>query len=186
MYNILVIHPEDSSTKFLCPIYERHMNQYTMPIKWTVVRGNVSSSQLKRLIKECDKVIMLGHGCEYGLFAPTSPKEPYGRLIINSKHVEFLREKECIGIWCNANIFFEKYGLKGFYTGMIISELEEAQMCSVKTDKDELLDQNFIFGDLLGDCIMFSPKGIYTYMTRTLSENKCEVAKFNRENLFCS
>jgi hypothetical protein len=41
-------------------------------------------------------------------------------------YVYLLRDKIGVYIWCNANVFVEKYGLKGFYTGMIISEYEES------------------------------------------------------------
>lgn len=107
----LVVHPIDPSTEFLCEIYKDK--------DWSVV-NDCSKSLLKQLIKDHDRIVMLGHGCPSGLFGHG------GRLIINSEFVYLLRTKELVGIWCNCDQFFQKYNLKGFNTGMIISEYGEA------------------------------------------------------------
>lgn len=107
----LVIHPIDSTTDFLTKIYYNK--------NYTVVRERISNSALIDLIRQNDRIIMLGHGTSLGLLSGEN-------FILTSKHVQFLRDKICIGIWCYANEFFIKYGLKGFYTGMFISEIDEA------------------------------------------------------------
>ena len=107
----LVIHPKDTTTDFLSLIYEDK--------DWTVITDNISKSALKRQIKAHDRIVMLGHGMETGLIG-------FNRLVIDSNLVYLLREKHCVCIWCNADKFVLKYGLKGFYTGMIISEVQEA------------------------------------------------------------
>lgn len=173
----LVIHPLDPSTDFLSVIYDNKTD-------WVVVRNNISNSKLKKLIKEHERVIMLGHGCDKGLFTPTSKTEQYGRLIINSSHVYLLRHKLCIGVWCNANIFFEKYNLIGFYTGMIISELSEAFDWSILTTNEQLLLQNILFGESLKACINLQPKEMYNYMLKYYIIQNCQVTLFNRKNLF--
>jgi hypothetical protein len=61
-----------------------------------------------------------------------------------SNYVYLLRDKIGVYIWCNANVFAEKYGLKGFYTGMIISEYEEALYECVNTTYHEI-EENVIF-----------------------------------------
>ena len=118
----LVIHPEDYTTRFLTVIHEGHDD-------WTVITHDVSHKVLKEQIKKHDRIIMLGHGTGWGLLG-------HGRFVIDSSLVYLLREKDCVCIWCNANDFVEQYGLKGFYTGMIISEMDEAYMCNVKVDVD--------------------------------------------------
>lgn len=107
----LVIHPKDSTTDFLSAIYVGR--------DWTIVRDNPSNSGLRKMIKEHDRIIMLGHGTEYGLIG-------YKRFLIHSNHVMLLREKVCVAIWCHADKFMRKYELSGFHTGMFISELDEA------------------------------------------------------------
>src|ERR1035437_860766 len=109
----LVIHPPDASTDFLKVIYEGK--------DWALINTNPSTKFLKEQINLHDRIIMLGHGTEEGLLG-------FGRYVIDSTLVYLLREKECVAVWCNADQFVGKYGLKGFYTGMIISEIDEALM----------------------------------------------------------
>ena len=107
----LVIHPKDASTDCLSVIYADR--------GWTVINTEVSHSALKKAITEHDRIVMMGHGDGNGLFG-------FGHYMIDSKLGYLLREKECVAIWCFANSFFLKYELTGFYTGMIISEHDEA------------------------------------------------------------
>lgn len=133
----LVIHPADPTTDFLKPIYEN--NELLIPD--TIVNGNmqhISKSRLKKLIKEHDRIIMMGHGTPYGLLG-------YMNYLIDDEFVYLLREKQCIYIWCNADRFVKKYGLHGFYTGMIISELEEARYCNVEATQQDVDEANSAF-----------------------------------------
>ena len=43
-----------------------------------------------------------------------------------------------VAVWCNADQFARAEGLHGLFTGMIISELCEAQMYQVETTQEEL------------------------------------------------
>ena len=108
----LVIHPKDESTKILSTIYENHKDD------WTIINNcDIPKSILIDRIKEHDRIIMMGHGTPGGLL------NPVGGYIIDSSFVYLLREKkEFVHIWCNADSFVNKYDLKGFTTGMIISE----------------------------------------------------------------
>lgn len=51
----LVIHPKDSSTDFLCPIYKDFKNK-------EVIRGGISKKDLLPIVHEHERIIMLGHG----------------------------------------------------------------------------------------------------------------------------
>ena len=82
---------------------------------------------------------MLGHGCEKGLFDSDM------NIVIDSNLVYLLREKLCVAIWCNADVFFLKYGLKGIYTGMIISEYIESMMYSILCDYQDIDNSNIGF-----------------------------------------
>ena len=135
----LVIHPQDDSTDFLCKIYK--------DTDWTVINSTVSKKFLKDSIKSHDRIIMMGHGCDRGLFNSNFD------VVIDSNLVYLLRDKDCIAIWCNADMFFTKYKLKGLYTGMIISEYTEAQYESVTTTFYEVEKSNELFSKAMRDGI---------------------------------
>ena len=98
---MIVIHPTDITTDFLKNIYPKRTVDF-------ILNETYSNSQISYMLNhmfENERIYMLGHGSEYGLFG-TPKGQP--RIIINSKHVDFLRKLECIGVWCNANMFAEK------------------------------------------------------------------------------
>ena len=67
--------------------------------------------------------------------------------------MQFLRDKTCIGIWCYANKFAEKYKLHGLFSGMVISELQEAIDLEFHVTKDEIDIEMEKFTSRLKDCI---------------------------------
>jgi len=162
----LVIHPKDLTTDFLSEIYSDK--------DWKVINKNVSTKYLKQQIKNHDRIIMLGHGTEQGLIG-------FYRFVIDSKLVYLLREKFCICIWCNANIFVEKYGLKGFYSGMIISEYEEAMLYSISTNIQWINESNKDFALAIKNSI---DDENMLEKTKELYEGNSSVVEFNRNNLF--
>ena len=142
MNKTLVIHPADPSTDFLSKIYEGR--------GWEVIRqreDTIRTKYIKERIKDNDRIIMLGHGTPYGLIGGMN-------FIINQTHVHLLREKELVGIWCNADQFFKKYGLNGFYTGMIISEVREANYLGIDTTDDEVNYSNALFTEAITESIV--------------------------------
>lgn len=162
----LVIHPKDSTTDFLSVIYSDK--------DWTVINSNTSKKILKEQIKIHDRIVMLGHGTEKGLIG-------FDRLVIDSTWVYLLREKICVCIWCNADVFVEKYGLKGFYTGMIISEYEEAIMCCVPTNSFWISESNTDFAFAIKNSI---DDENMLEKAKLLYEGNTSVVEFNRNNLY--
>jgi len=162
----LVIHPEDYTTRFLKLIYKDK--------DWTVISERVSKSYLKKQIKEHDRIVMLGHGTPYGLLG-------HGTFVIDSTYVYLLREKDCFAVWCNCNQFFEKYELKGFYTGMIISEMDEAYWCSVKTKPDELEASNWLFAEALQEAI---DNDNILETARSIYDGDSHLVEFNKNNMY--
>lgn len=162
----LVIHPKDTSTDFLSDIYSGK--------DWTVINTNISKSKLKTLIKENDRIVMLGHGTEHGLIG-------FDHFVINSELVYLLREKDCVCIWCNADQFVKKYKLKGFFTGMIISENIEANLFCVRATLDEIDESNELFAKAIkesidSDNMVEKVKSIYNLNTAVIN--------FNKENIY--
>lgn len=144
----LIIHPEDNTTSFLSIIYNG-MSDVDL-----ITDNHTPNSVIKEAIKCHDRIVLLGHGTEYGLFSGQNPKtHSFDRIIVDCKHVQLLRNKEIIAIWCNANIFGEKYGLNGLFSGMVISELEESFECGVQTTQEELNSENVKFAENLRFCL---------------------------------
>jgi len=162
----LVIHPKDSTTDFLREIYKDK--------DWTVINTNISKKALKEEIKTHDRVVMLGHGTAKGLFG-------FNKLVIDSTWVYLLRDKNCVCIWCNADKFVKKYGLKGFYTGMIISEYEEAIMYCVPTNLYWLTESNTDFALAIKNSI---DDENMLEKAKMLYEGNSSVVEFNRNNLY--
>lgn len=162
----LVIHPEDESTDFLENIYSN--------IECTVIGDEfIDDEYLRELIEDHDRIIMLGHGCPSGLFGG------YG-MIIDESHVPLLIKKEVVAIWCNADQFIKKYNLKGYYTGMFISEVQEASIYGIIANQRDIDRSNYLFATLacmyLESDMMMNIKEKY--------DTKCPVVDFNRNRLY--
>lgn len=140
----LVIHAEDPTTDFLCKIYEGKKD-------WTILRTaeECEKENIINAIAFHDRVIMLGHGYEHGLFG-------HGGLIVD-KEVVFLsglqNKKECVYIWCNADVFVQNNDLHGFFTGMFVSEPEEAEMYDLPFTKESIKKSNNLFAEVVGTYI---------------------------------
>jgi len=163
----LVIHPHDVTTDFLSVIYSN--------TDWTILTKNTSHKNLKELIKSHNRIIMLGHGTEHGLIG-------HKRFIINSKLVYLLKEKLCVCIWCNADKFVDFYRLKGLYTGMIISELEEAILYCVPATLKQIKESNKLFADTISKYI--NADYPLTAMKEMYTTDDNPVIDFNRQNIY--
>lgn len=165
----LVIHPKDVTTDFLTSLYSDNKD-------WTVINDNPSRKYLTEQIKLHDRIIMLGHGTEHGLIG-------FKRLVIDSNWVYLLRQKECVFVWCNADVFVKKYDLTGFYTGMIISEYDEALMyCLHNFNGKDIEESNTLFSDSLKNCIKDS--NMLDHMKANYHSTENPVIMFNQDNLY--
>ena len=174
----LIIHPKDKSTDFLIPIYKNIPNKF-------IVRGFLSQKDIHNIMINYDRIIMLGHGSPMGLMSVGQFKD--SPFIINRNSVPFLKDKECIFIWCNSDKFVEKYDLKGFYSGMFISEVVESKYCGLLGITQDIVDEsNKGFSKIMGSHINETLKGIYENVLRkyeTLTDTN-EVSKYNYERLY--
>ncbi len=87
----LIIHPADASTDFLKPIYVNISDAI-------VLNGGATKDQVKELIVQHDRIIMLGHGSPFGLFSIGQFVGNNG-YIVDSTMVDILKNVECISIW---------------------------------------------------------------------------------------
>ena len=176
----LVIHPDDKSTDFLCPIYQTIQDK-------TVLRNGFTKDEIKEQIKEYDRIIMLGHGSPDGLFAVGQFKTD-NSYIIDSSSTDILAEKEeNVYIWCHANKFVEKFDLKGFYTGMFVSEFLEVVYCQLPLVEDDVINEsNNGFSSIVSKYVNDSKSVIYKKVLEEyqIIANRNIVAAYNIERLF--
>ena len=173
-----VIHATDPTTQVLSLLYQQRED-----VKLCITERN-TSSDVQRAIRADDVIMMLGHGNEYGLFSKPDKNGDYRRFLIADRHVQFLRDKTCIGIWCYANKFAEKYKLHGLFSGMIISELQEAIDLGVPTTKDEIDTEMEKFTFRLKDCIETYGVEQTPMQMKELNDVQSALTKFNYGNLY--
>jgi hypothetical protein len=178
----LVIHPDDRSTDFLKPIYANIPDA-------TVVTGGITLDEVDNLIRKHDRIIMLGHGSPSGLFAvgQFNNEDDYVSHVIDEITVSLLRDKTNIAIWCNADQFMNKHKLNGFYSGMFISEVSEANYCGlVGTPQTVVTQSNNAFAKWLGEVINQPLHDVFDYVKSKytiLAENN-DVADYNAQRLY--
>lgn len=163
---VLVIHPQDSTTDFLCPTYTKD---------FTVIRTEVGDSLLKSLIRQHDVIIMMGHGDTKGLYG-------FGRHVVDASFVDELRKKICICIWCYASEFVEKYDLKTpFSTGMFISEWEEAHFLEVEHDDGDIEESNRWFTEALKGFFYDLKSYDYKRLVRCYNVGLNSITEYNKK-----
>jgi hypothetical protein len=177
----LIVHPKDQTTTFLHKIYEPISNK-------TVIRGGIGKNELRKLIENHDRVIMLGHGSPWGLLAVGQFPPKVGSYIIDYSYCDLLlAKKENIFIWCYANQFVERNRLEGFYTGMFLSELSEAFSWGYYISDSKLIEEsNGLFAEIVAKNInkplnILYPNVIQDYSSVSKTN---PIAQFNLERLY--
>ena len=94
-----IIHASDPTTKVLSHLYEGRKDISAF------ISETSTNSEIQHALSRNNIIMMLGHGNEYGLFSKPVKNGKYDRFLITDRHVQFLRDKTCIGIWCHANKF---------------------------------------------------------------------------------
>ena len=177
----LIIHPQDSSTDFLKPIYAQLSDV-------TVITKNTSREQVHKLISSHDQIIMLGHGSPNGLFNVSSIGT--GTYAIGGADVELLRNKQLVAVWCNSDQFIKRHQLTNvLYSGMFISEVSEAEYCNVQGDQAMVDESNNVFAALLGRMLGEMPtdlKTIHSMVGESYEElgEVNAVAKYNSDRWY--
>lgn len=167
----LVIHLKDKSTDFLKLVYKDK--------DYDVINDFKSKEELRKAIKSHDKIIMMGHGIPYGLIDPI-----HHGIAIDRTFVNLLEKRETISIWCWSDQFFRRYNMKGFHTGMIISECGEQKMMlgKVYLNKEQQLANMEKFATIVGECIDKTPEEMKEHILANYNDND-EVTKFNRNSI---
>ena len=169
----LVIHPNDPTTDFLKKIYEG--KDYTVFDCYNYINDDLINAIINH-----DRIIMCGHGSSDGLFDVDN-----GGFIIDNSIVPYLQTKECICIWCNADVFVEDYGLTGLYTGMFISEVEEAYLFQINESMNDIDFSNNVFSGLLGTIIdKYELSEVFDILKKCYYDKENDVMIFNNERIF--
>lgn len=165
----LVIHIQDETTDFLYKVYANN--------NWDMIdHSNYSSDELKEVIDMYDRVVMLGHGSPDGLFGD------YG-FIIDESFGPLLASKETVCIWCNADQYVQRHGLTGFYTGMFISEVQEAEWMNIYDSTNKSVEfSNNKFVELLSEHIFTD--GILDKIKDAYKVDNDSVVAYNNRRLY--
>ena len=178
---MIVIHANDPTTRVLSLLYEEREDVTTH------VTEEFTNGEVTRALQAGsadNTVMMLGHGNEYGLFSKPDRRGRQERFLISDRHVQFLRDKNCIGIWCKAEEFARRYKLHGLFSGMIISELQEAEECKIAATKEEIDVEIEKFTRRLKDCIERYGRKETPMRMRELDDVKSELTDFNYRRLY--
>lgn len=177
---ILIVHPKDITTRFLCGIYD------PIPDK-TVITGSVTKDQLRKKIYEHDQILMLGHGSPAGLFS-VGQFDTQDQYIIEGSMVSALRDKPNFYIWCNADRFVQRYHLTGLYSGMFISELYESQLYDFDVDWEVIKESNKRFAEIVSKHIREPLDTLYRKMLIEYGKLTVTnpIASFNFKRLYLS
>lgn len=178
----LIVHPKDQTTNFLKKIYEPISNK-------TVIRGGIGKNELKKRIKNHDRVIMLGHGSPWGLLSVGQFPDA-GSYVIDYSYTDLLSSKKGnIFIWCYADQFVKRNRLNGFFSGMFISEFAEAFSWGFYiSDRNLIKESNDNFASIVSRNIHQPLNVLYQNVLQEYGElaKTNPIAKFNLERLFLS
>ena len=175
---MLVIHPTDPTTTFLKALYEDRDDV-------RVLYGQESKNELSRIIfhtPSSEPIMLLGHGNDQGLFRL---KDGVNTLYVGRSMAYSLRKHPVIGIFCFASAFAEELKLHGLFSGMIISELEEAQMYKIETTQEQLDYENWRFSYLIAGFLEAGlPYSEIPIMMRRSIKGGPDVRDYNYRSIF--
>lgn len=137
--DMIVVHPKDKTTQMLERLYEG------LPCQ--KLDTTLSKNQLRSLLyatPSSERIMLLGHGCEEGLLTrDDDTKDEFRKLIDHSfSHILKKHNGRIFAVFCHAKDFAEKERLHGLFSGMIISEMSEAELYGIPTTTEELDKEN--------------------------------------------
>lgn len=174
---MIVIHIDNNTldTKILSRIYEK-LNNITL-------LHNEKKSSIKRVLRFTgnEPVMLLGHGNQLGLF-----NKLQNGYAVDSKCVQWLRNRPVIGIFCYASDFADKYGLHGFFTSMFISNMREAIIEQRDYDATEeiISTQQTLFCDRIRELLIRNtPMSKWPEILQSQADLSLPFVRFNYEAL---
>jgi hypothetical protein len=160
-------------------IYEGEKNVTLIDETW-------NNRQIREAIGTAPKeeiIMMLGHGYNRGLLAPYG-ENPFGRTIVDDRLVYLLKEHTCIGIWCYANEFAENYGLHGLFSGMVVSDANEAMDNCLEFEGEDIDLLNKQYASDLEYCLRKYYLEDVPKMMLELQDYHSDIKDFNYKSLY--
>lgn len=180
---MLVIHPKDRTTLVLSTLYDG--------MEATVISGDCSKTEVGHLLHHIstqERIMLLGHGSDDGLFyRKDDAKSGFDKIIVGNPHVYYLRKHggNLIGIWCYADMFARAKGLHGLFSGMIISEVKEAEENEIAaTQKDILASNTAMFTKLRRLLDEQTPLHEIPQKMKVLDDEHTRLSEFNYGNFY--
>lgn len=139
---MLVVHPKDRTTSLLSILYEG--------MEANIISNKCSNKEMEHLLHHVstqERIMLLGHGSDKGLFyREDDTKNEFDKIIVGHPHSFHLRKHggNLIGILCHADKFARAEGLHGLFSGMIISEVQEATAYGIVATQQEILKSNTV------------------------------------------
>ena len=178
--SMLVIHPTDRTTDFLRTLYEGREDV-------RLLTGKESRKEFGSILfhlRSGERVMLLGHGTDAGLFRLEEDGEY--RLYVGHTMVYALRKHPVIGIWCHAELFARKEHLHGLFSGMIVSEMSEAQDYDIACSQEELDRENANLAERLR--ALFDEEVPFQEIPSRLAAMdvaRTQLTMFNYNNFYC-
>lgn len=139
---MIIIQPENPTTEFL--------NMISMTLVEngaSIYRDIYDPMEIAAILKNNpdESLMWLGHGTTQGLISPAPGGYEFDGYCIDKSIAEELRRHNVIGISCYASEFAKANGLHGLFTGMYISESDEALQYQIDTTDEEIQHENKLF-----------------------------------------
>ena len=185
----LIIHPDDRTTDFLKPSYAG--------LNATVLTTKDDMYNLKETMKNHRRIILMGHGSPGGLMLSmiggvegvelnsSGQYVKYKHYSVGYDFLNILKTKSIVAVWCNADRFVVPNDLHGFYTGMVISELCEANYCQVHgCDDVQLQYSNTLFTKALKAALPIdSPESVDVFKNIYNGDNN-QIIDYNKQRIY--
>jgi hypothetical protein len=185
----LIIHPDDRTTDFLKPSYAG--------LNATVLTTKEDMYNLKETMKNHRRIILMGHGSPGGLMLSmiggvegvelnsSGQYVKYKHYSVGYDFLNILKTKSIVAVWCNADRFVVPNDLHGFYTGMVISELCEANYCQVHgCDDVQLQYSNTLFTKALKAALPIdSPESVDVFKNIYNGDNN-QIIDYNKQRIY--
>lgn len=141
---------------------------------------NPSKGRVRKLLKESkNDLVLYGHGWDSGLFNTNWNGE-----LVGPREVEWLRQRNVVGLWCYAGNFADKYKLHGFFTSMFISNIDEANQLLVPSTPEIILEESIKFNKLVNKLLRsHTPYSKWVDFIQNNITPNCPVARYNYEAL---
>ena len=147
--------------------------------------------------EEVDKVLMerpgetlmcMGHGYAGGLFGGLYFWGKGVPVLVGDRNIELLRDRDLICIWCHASDFSAAHPeLRGFFSGMFISNAGEAATFGFDADEDDIYNEVTLFAERVNK-LLKDKTSIYEWpgILRSQADLSKDFIRFNYAGLKCS